>query len=193
MNSLKVMGDVKTMSSLEIAKLTGKDHADVLKDIRRILAEVGIGESRFSGSYISKQNKEVHCFNLPYFEALLVLTSFSNIDLKIKALKATNILHLRDLLSDIDVKDLNSDQFIYVAMEEQSGRYKVGISKNPEERITQLNVGNPERLILVHAYLANESGHLSEKLAHEALCKHHIRSEWFAKDADLSVLPSYCV
>ena len=36
-----------TMSSLEIAKLTGKTHRNVLQDIRRILEEVEIDWLRF--------------------------------------------------------------------------------------------------------------------------------------------------
>ena len=38
----------KSMSSLEIAELTGKDHAKVLIDIRKMLDELGILTSDFS-------------------------------------------------------------------------------------------------------------------------------------------------
>jgi phage regulator Rha-like protein len=65
------------MSSLEIAELTGKDHADVLKDIRRILAEAEIGDGKFSGSYLSSQNKELPCYNLPRRECDLVISGYS--------------------------------------------------------------------------------------------------------------------
>lgn len=43
--------DTKTMSSMEIAQLTQKDHADVLKDIRRILEEAEIDHGKFSGIF----------------------------------------------------------------------------------------------------------------------------------------------
>lgn len=65
------------MSSLEIAKLTGKDHNNVLKDIRRILDEVGIGAVRFDSSYLSEQNKKVVCYNLPRRECDLVVSGYS--------------------------------------------------------------------------------------------------------------------
>lgn len=39
------------ISSLEIAQITGKNHFDVLRDIRKILIELEITESKFAGSY----------------------------------------------------------------------------------------------------------------------------------------------
>ena len=68
---------VKTMSSLEIAKLTGKPHNDVLKDIRRILKEVEIGAGQFSHSYKSLQNKYLPCYNLPRRECDLIIAGYS--------------------------------------------------------------------------------------------------------------------
>jgi phage regulator Rha-like protein len=52
----------QTMSSLEIAKLTGKDHSDVLKDIRRVLTEAEIGEGKFSSIYLDAYKREKPCF-----------------------------------------------------------------------------------------------------------------------------------
>jgi hypothetical protein len=71
------LAQYKTMSSLEISELTGKPHNDVLKDIRRVLAEAGIGEGKFSHTYFSSQNKELPCFNLPRRECDLVISGYS--------------------------------------------------------------------------------------------------------------------
>lgn len=68
---------VKTMSSLEIAELTGKAHNDVLKDIRRILAAGDIDEGRFSSIYRDGMNREKLCYNLPRLECDLVITGYS--------------------------------------------------------------------------------------------------------------------
>ena len=67
----------KTMSSLEIAKLTDKDHADVLKDIRRVLAEANIEAGGFSGLYKTANNQDKPCFYLPYRETQLVISGYS--------------------------------------------------------------------------------------------------------------------
>ena len=69
--------ETKTMSSLEIAELTGKNHADVLRDIRNVFTEVGIGESKFAGSYLTIQNKELPCYYLPRRECDLVVSGYS--------------------------------------------------------------------------------------------------------------------
>lgn len=67
----------QTMNSLEIAKLTGKDHGDVLKDIRRILEEAGIDGGKFSGIYKDASNRDKPCFNLPRRECDLVIAGYS--------------------------------------------------------------------------------------------------------------------
>lgn len=54
----EIINNVLTMSSLDIAELTGKAHSDVLKDIRSM--EEGLGEGKIPlSSYKSEQNKEL--------------------------------------------------------------------------------------------------------------------------------------
>jgi hypothetical protein len=76
MNEINVFKKA-TMSSLEIAELTNKNHADVLRDIRNVLTEVGIDESKFAGIYIDKANREKPCFNLPRRECDLIIAGYS--------------------------------------------------------------------------------------------------------------------
>jgi Rha family phage regulatory protein len=66
-----------TISSLEIAHITGKQHNGVLKDIRRIFAEAEIGLGQFSQSYRNAQNKVQPCYNLPRRESDLVASGYS--------------------------------------------------------------------------------------------------------------------
>ena len=65
-----------TMSSRDIAELTGKNHADVLRDIRNMLESLGLGESSFADSYFNSQNKEQPMFRLPYDETICLLTGY---------------------------------------------------------------------------------------------------------------------
>lgn len=67
-----------TMSSIEIAELTGKRPADVMRDIRKMLTEMGEGgERKFASSYLSEQNKALPCFDLPRREVDILLTGYS--------------------------------------------------------------------------------------------------------------------
>lgn len=109
----------------------------------------------------------------------------------IEAYKSASLKSIYSLLSSIDVKDLPEDRYVYVAQEEVSGRYKIGISKDPERRVKELNIGNPEGLKLVHAYLATEEGYQSEIIAHKIFEDSRLRSEWFGGDIKLNKLPSY--
>jgi phage regulator Rha-like protein len=77
MNNISSFENKQTMSSLEIAKLTGKRHSDVLIDIRKIFDEVDIRITDFSAVYLSEQNKELPCFNLPRRECDLVIAGYS--------------------------------------------------------------------------------------------------------------------
>ncbi|MGZ5050460.1 MAG: Rha family transcriptional regulator [Methylobacter sp.] len=76
MNSLS-LNQTATMSSLEIAELTGKPHDNVLKDIRKVLAEVEIDAVKFYGVYLGGNNQERPCFNLPRRECDLVIAGYS--------------------------------------------------------------------------------------------------------------------
>jgi phage regulator Rha-like protein len=70
-------GPVKTMSSLEIAELTGKQHFHVMRDIQRVLDAVGIAASKFGGTYRDAQGREQPCYHLPKCECDLLITGYS--------------------------------------------------------------------------------------------------------------------
>ena len=63
-------GQVKTMSSMDIAEITGKSHKNVMRDIRLILGRAGIGELKFELTYLDAQNKERPCYQLPVGSAI---------------------------------------------------------------------------------------------------------------------------
>lgn len=70
----------QTMSSLEIAKLTGKPHNDVLKAIRAMEpAWEEIAEGKFSRSeYKDSTGRSLPCFELTKTECLYVATKFND-------------------------------------------------------------------------------------------------------------------
>jgi phage regulator Rha-like protein len=67
----------QTMSSLEIAKLTDKEHRNVLADIRRILDEAGIEGASFLASYKMPSGQVTTVYNLPRRECDLIVSGYS--------------------------------------------------------------------------------------------------------------------
>lgn len=71
-------GQPQTMSSREIAELTGKQHAHVMRDIRLMLTELHgeEGLSKFGSSYLNAQNKPQPEFLLPKRESLILVSGY---------------------------------------------------------------------------------------------------------------------
>lgn len=69
---------VVTMGSLEIAELTGKLHTHVMRDIRKMLNDLGEGgETIFGSTYTDASNRQSACFKLPRREVDILLTGYS--------------------------------------------------------------------------------------------------------------------
>lgn len=66
-----------TISSLDIAERTGKEHFHVLRDIRDMLEQLDIAESRFGCSYLDSTGRTLPMFNLPRREALILASGYS--------------------------------------------------------------------------------------------------------------------
>lgn len=67
----------RTMSSREIAKLTGKAHKNVLADIRSMLDELGLSWADFSAQYKDGTGRALPCFNLNRELTDTLLTGYS--------------------------------------------------------------------------------------------------------------------
>lgn len=70
--------DPLTMSSREIAELTGKRHDHVMADIRSMLEALGRGCPEFSGTYVHPQNGQTYPqFNLPKDLTITLVSGYS--------------------------------------------------------------------------------------------------------------------
>lgn len=75
---IATLTDSETMDSRDIARITGKEHGHVCRDIQKMLEDLGEGgESRFGSSYLSLQNKEVKRYCLPKRECLILASGYS--------------------------------------------------------------------------------------------------------------------
>ena len=106
MNNLKINDIVDAvggmrgkMRSLEIAKLTGKEHKHILRDIREFLDEIDEGDrSRFGSIYKDAYGRDQECFVLPKRECLGLASKY---DAKLR-------MALIDRWAELEAKELAS-------------------------------------------------------------------------------------
>lgn len=75
-----------TMSSLEIAELTGKLHQDVLRDIRKLFDDVNEDASKFAGMYLDAYKREKPCYRLPK-DLTITLVAGYRADLRLRIVR----------------------------------------------------------------------------------------------------------
>ncbi len=66
-----------TMTSCEIAELTGKAHKNVLADIRVMLAELGLTSADFSADLPDAYGRMQPAFTLPHRECMILVSGYS--------------------------------------------------------------------------------------------------------------------
>ena len=67
-----------TMSSREIAELCGKEHKNVMADIRSMCESLNIQSAEFSADYKDDKGRTYPCFNLPKRETLITTRTRGN-------------------------------------------------------------------------------------------------------------------
>lgn len=67
--------DIAYADSRVIAEYFGKRHADVLRDIRKMLADIG-AERNFASSYIDSTGRKLVCYHLPFDETVTLITGY---------------------------------------------------------------------------------------------------------------------
>jgi len=70
-------GAAHTMSSVEIADLTGKRHDHVVRDIRKMLSDLGAPSPQFWGKVPSQGGRPLEVANLPRRECLILVSGYS--------------------------------------------------------------------------------------------------------------------
>lgn len=65
-----------TMSSREIAELTGKQHKDVMADIRNMCDQLGIQSAEFSADYIDGRGRKQPCYQLDRYHTEVLVTGY---------------------------------------------------------------------------------------------------------------------
>lgn len=87
MNDITPSSTPMSMSSREIADLTGKRHDHVVRDIEKMLTDVGEGLPKFGDTYRNEQNgQEYRCYNLPKDLTITLIAGYRS-DLRLKIVR----------------------------------------------------------------------------------------------------------
>lgn len=182
MNHLVTSNDL--ICTTWIAEKTGKQHRHILRDIEgRFKGKLGDDIDSYKSIYINLQNKEQPCYRLPLWAAATVIACYD-----IKAASeiskiAAESLDIIKALESFEVPDDLPDMYVYAIREAETGNVKIGISKDPAERLKQLQTGNSSELVLV-ASMPAVNRYKDESSAHKKLSNINIRGEWFECGAE---------
>lgn len=79
--------------------------------------------------------------------------------------------------------------YVYVIASDPAGPVKIGFSKHPEKRVTQLQTGHSETLRLYYYHsLPAESVKLMEKAVHATNRHRKVKGEWFNLSVEDAIL-----
>ena len=120
-------------------------------------------------------------YDLTLAQAVQVITRENPSARRMLSESITDHMEVLKAYQCMDVTELDSDKYVYVIKNLATGAYKVGISKDPEQRLKSLQVGNDGELSLV-GY--KQGTFQDETSAHKRLADKNIRSEWFRLDGD---------
>ena len=81
-------------------------------------------------------------------------------------------------LSEFEIPEDAPDMYVYAIRERETGNVKLGISRNPQQRLRQLQTGNSSTLELV-AYRKAENRFEDEKDMHADAANYRLHGEWF--------------
>lgn len=94
----------QTMSTLEIADLTGKRHDNVMVDVRNMLFQLGKEDLTFQGCYRGGNGKDLPCYRLPQRECLILVSGYS-IPMRAKIVDRWQELERREQAPAINLND----------------------------------------------------------------------------------------
>ncbi|ODT57952.1 MAG: hypothetical protein ABS73_15005 [Paracoccus sp. SCN 68-21] len=112
-----------TMSTVDIADRTGKEHRHVMRDTRNMLKQLGLAENGYAQSWTHPQNGQTYdCFHLPKDLTVTLITGY-RADLRYKVVRRLEELEGQKAPAAIDVRNpgqlaLIASQLIEVTQEQ---------------------------------------------------------------------------
>ena len=159
-----INSEVKTMSSREIASLTGKRHGDVMRDIRKMYDD--LGESISALAYTDIQNKERRHYELDKEHTECLLTGY-NAKARMMVIKRWN---------ELESQQLPQIPQTYAAALLEAGR----LAQIVDDQSEQLAIAAPK--VEVYEALADRKGDVSTTIIAKQLGMTAIKLNRFLRD-----------
>ena len=143
MNEISTIVDGDRMTSLQIAEITGKRHADVMKSIRKMEpAWEKVAEGKFSlGSYKDENNQDRPCYSLNKEECLYIATKFND-EARAKLIKRWKELEEQHQKTSVPQNYLEALKYLVKAEEEK--QQLAFENKKQQEQIITISKTNME-------------------------------------------------
>ena len=192
---LEVLSEHKeTMTSLEIAEVTGKQHQHIMRDIRAILSQ-GVDASNFGlTSYTDKSNRQSPCYELTK-KGCLILASGYDALLREKIINRWEELETKERAGGFVVPQTFSQALMLAAkQQEQIEEQKAALAQQGEEIVKLSNevmtmkpkatyydliLNNPSTVTITQ--IAQDYG-MSAKKFNQILCdfriQHKVNKQW---------------
>ncbi|EEY34192.1 Rha family transcriptional regulator [Pseudoleptotrichia goodfellowii] len=142
MNELMNLGQKKTMTSLEVAEITGKRHDNILADIRDEINKLGLERAVLifqEGYYLDKNNQTRPKFDLNY-RGILQLGARYSAETRFKLIQKAEELSNQDKPMTIE------DMIILQANEMKTVKTKVDILENKIDNEIRIDSGEQRKL-----------------------------------------------
>lgn len=82
--------------------------------------------------------------------------------------------------------------YVYILRVSSDGIYKIGVSKNVEKRVKQLQTGNPEPIEIVKTFLS-EYPYKVESVMHRRFNRNHVQGEcYYLSEQDIETFEESC-
>ena len=133
MNALIASNHPMTMSSIEIAELTGKRHPDVMRDIRTQLGKLlGLGLSKFAHTQVNEQNGQPYpVYLLPKRETLILVSGYS-VELRARIIDRWQELEAREQPAPpVNLSDARSLRAALLGYTEKAAPSQIGGPSSP--------------------------------------------------------------
>ena len=173
------------VSTLDIAKHFKKEHWIVLRALRNLECSKEFIKDNFIKSTYSNGGRNYPCYLLTIKGFIFLTSAFTGSNLSLIREEFCNILSkvqdaykLFEALKNFEIPEDLPDMYIYVIQEEVSKAFKIGISKNPQVRLKQLQTGNSSKLSLIYTTKA-ESRFKDELELHKLFEEYKLQGEWF--------------